>query len=332
MDKGELKMKNIAITVIIPVYNVKKYLDKMLKSVYNQTFKNFEVIVVNDGSTDNSEEIILRYVEKYDNIQYIKQKNSGVSEARNKALCNIQGKYTLFLDSDDYIEKTMLEKLYKMAEKNSSDITICGYRIFFENRVHHDINHFYNIDENKVYNNTQVMEMVLNDEVMGFLWNKLFLTRNVNKFKMHFDKDRYSQDWMPVFKQISLSNKITFINEPLYNYRIRDNSNSHNKSFKIVEDHNFAIRSIVNYICENNIILNKNKFYTFIINNQANEILISGYDRCNINKNIYEICEIKSLRFSEVLIYTNISLKLKIKFILFKLKVLHKYFRLIRKY
>lgn len=320
-------MNKIDITVVIPIYNVGKYLDEMLKSIYNQTFKNFQVIIVNDGSTDNSEEIIFNYINRYSNIIYIKQVNSGVSEARNKALSKIKGKYTIFLDPDDYIEKDMLEQLYNKSEQNSSDITICGYKIFYEKIDKEDSNVLFNIDENRTYTNKVVMEMVLNNEIIGFLWNKLFLTENLEKYNMHFLKDRYSQDWMPVFEQISLANKITFINKPLYNYRIRANSNSHNKDIKRVEDHNVAIKSIVKYILDKNIDLDKSKFYTFIITHQVMNIQMCAEDRFIKKRDMYKLCEIKKLKIFDILLDHNIILNWKIKFIGFKFKILHIYYK-----
>ena len=116
-------MENQAlISVIIPVYNVEEYLRECVDSVLNQTYKDSEIILVDDGSTDSSGEICDEYVEKDERISVIHQKNGGLSDARNTGLANANGKYIYFLDSDDYIAPNALETLYRVAEKESSEI------------------------------------------------------------------------------------------------------------------------------------------------------------------------------------------------------------------
>lgn len=123
MDKEKRK---IEISVIIPVYNVEKFIEKCLDSVLEQTFKEYEIIVVNDGSTDKSQGIIQKYVENYSGIVFgYEKENGGLSDARNYGIEKAKGKYITFLDSDDYLDKDYLEVLYAAAEKNKSDM-ICG--------------------------------------------------------------------------------------------------------------------------------------------------------------------------------------------------------------
>lgn len=121
------------VSVIIPVYNVENYLKECLDSVLNQTYKNIEVIVINDGSTDKSLHILEDYSSKFNNIKIIDQENSGQSVARNKGLENAKGKYIYFLDSDDYILPDTLKKLIKKLEMNNLDIIRFAARPFSEN-------------------------------------------------------------------------------------------------------------------------------------------------------------------------------------------------------
>lgn len=121
-------MENIKISVIIPVYNAEKYLKECFDSILGQTFKDFEIIVVNDGSLDNSQKIIDDYQEKYsDKFIVITQENCGQSAARNKALQYVNGKYIAYIDADDYIDYDYLETLYNEAEDNDSELVICSY-------------------------------------------------------------------------------------------------------------------------------------------------------------------------------------------------------------
>ena len=130
------------ISVVIPVYKVEMYLEQTIKSVIKQTIgfkKNIQMILVNDGSPDNSEAICLKYIKKYpNNIVYHKQKNSGVSVARNVGLQYAEGKYINFLDSDDYIKSDYYEKAYNMLENNNDIDLVCGRLKYFEasNRYH----------------------------------------------------------------------------------------------------------------------------------------------------------------------------------------------------
>jgi glycosyltransferase involved in cell wall biosynthesis len=307
----------------MPVYNVGQYLYEMLESIYRQTFKNFEIIIVNDGSTDNSEKIILEYKKKYKNITYIKQENKGQSEARNVSLSKIKGKYTLFLDSDDYIEVDMLERMYTKAENNLADITICAFKKVYDYKHNNTDNILFNADINKIYDNTEVMEMMLEYKVKGYLWNKMFLTKNILKSNMYFEKGRIIEDLFPVFKQVSLSNRIVFINEPLYNYRQRLSSSLHiKKSLKSIDDYSFAVTSVSNYAKKNNGI-NKDKYYIFVANAQA--VQLHDFMKLGVKckREIYRRCTIEDFSLYKILFKMNISNKIKFKLILFKLNILH---------
>lgn len=112
------------VSIIIPIYNSEKYLKQCLESIINQTYKNIEIICINDGSTDNSEKIIKDYLKTNKNITYLKQPNAGQSIARNKGLEKATGDFILFVDSDDFIEKNMVEKLIDPLTKSSKiDLT-----------------------------------------------------------------------------------------------------------------------------------------------------------------------------------------------------------------
>lgn len=114
------------ISIIVPIYNTESYLEKCLDSLVNQTLKNIEIILINDGSLDNSEKIIKKYLKKYsDKIVYYKKENEGQGVARNYAIKLARGEYLTFVDSDDFVEETMLEELYKKAKDESSDIVAC---------------------------------------------------------------------------------------------------------------------------------------------------------------------------------------------------------------
>lgn len=124
---------SIKVSVVVPVYNVEKYLDKCLTSLVNQTLKDIEIIVVNDGTKDNSQDIIDKYAKKYKNIKSYKKTNGGLSSARNYGIKKCTGKYIAFLDSDDYVEHDMYELLYNKAISGDFDVTVCNLNYVYDN-------------------------------------------------------------------------------------------------------------------------------------------------------------------------------------------------------
>lgn len=121
-----------AVSIVVPVYNVEAYLEKCLDSLVNQNFDNYEVIIVNDGSTDKSKEIAQRYENKYSNVVLIDQKNKGLGGARNTGIEAVKGEYILFVDSDDYIHPDTLKLAYDEANKKQADIVVFGFTIISE--------------------------------------------------------------------------------------------------------------------------------------------------------------------------------------------------------
>ena len=121
------------VTMIIPVYNAEHYIERCLDSLLKQTYKNLEILVMNDGSTDQSLSIIKRKAEKNKNIRYYNQKNMGVAKTRNKAISLATGKYIMFMDNDDYLDKDYVTTFVEAIQKDNFDIVIGGYRRITEN-------------------------------------------------------------------------------------------------------------------------------------------------------------------------------------------------------
>ena len=123
------------ISIIIPAYNIENYIAKCLDSLLNQTYKNLEIIVVDDGSSDNTGKIVDDYVLRYKNIKAIHKKNGGVSSARNSGIDVANGEYIGFVDGDDIVDKEMFEILMDNAIKYEADISHCGYKMIFPSRI-----------------------------------------------------------------------------------------------------------------------------------------------------------------------------------------------------
>ena len=225
------------ISVIIPAYNVGKYIEECIFSLVNQTYKDIEIIIVDDGSTDNTREIIRGFEIEYPYIKCYDQVNSGVSVARNFGLQKATGDYIIFVDPDDYLDEKMLEHMYEKMMENNSDIVICGHNIFYEENPNEYIKNIYNIDDTKTYNNIETINMMLELKVKGYVWDKLFRRINLINHNFKFEEGRYVQDWYPVFREVALAQRISFINKPLYFYRQRKTSTIYKKNKKLIDDY-----------------------------------------------------------------------------------------------
>ena len=248
-------MKEILISVIIPVYNVEKYLNQCLDSIVNQTLKEIEIIVINDASTDNSLQIIHEYSKKYKNIKVIDNKqNEGLYNARNIGLKNAIGKYIGFVDSDDYIEYDMYESLYFKAQETNADIVSCNYNIFYENtKKTKKINFSKSIYLLEKSNNN----LIGAEEILFYTsvpWNKIFKKDFLTKNNIMFDsKIKFFYD--ACFNRICYLNadKIIYIPQFLYTYRkFRKDSIRNKKETKNVYDIFMVSQSLINYVKTNN--------------------------------------------------------------------------------
>ena len=215
------------ITVIVPVYNVEHYLDRCLDSLINQTYKNLEIIVINDGSTDNSGEICQEYAQKDSRIIYIEKENGGLSDARNAGLDRMTGSYVTFVDSDDWIEQDYVETLYKKIVEYQTDIAVGNYCAFNESEgmfyFHISGDSYYE----KVYDNVSIFENLYeSQEMKSFplisVWGKLY---KADLFKhLRFDIGKLGEDGYLNQKIYLLAEKIVYIHKGIYSYRIRNNS------------------------------------------------------------------------------------------------------------
>lgn len=214
MNKEEL------ISVIIPIYNVEKYLKTCIESVIQQTYKNLEIILVNDGSTDNCLNICNKYKAKDSRIKVINKKNGGLADARNVGLENSTGIYIAFVDSDDFIEKDMYEMLYKELEDNRADIAGCDYYIYHTlKNSKSDI-----ITKEKEIMTTEEALIKMN-QLRGFgisACNKLY-RKEIFK-EIRFPVGRISEDWFIMYKILDKAKKIVYNPVAKYYYRQRTGS------------------------------------------------------------------------------------------------------------
>ena len=222
------------ISVTVPIYNVEKYLARCLNSIVGQTFTgDFEIICVDDGSTDKSGEILDEYAKKYPNIKAIHQNNQGLSGARNTALKHVTGKYTMFVDSDDFIEKRALEELFNYAENHNADVVIFDYLRGMDDLKDVRPNHIEPIAKkygDKPFN-IDTAETFVYHYVTVSTWAKFYLTDLIKDIKFAYDLN--NQDvphWAEVYTK---AKNIYYYPKHLYFYIMqREDAITVNKGIK----------------------------------------------------------------------------------------------------
>lgn len=215
------------ITVIVPVYNVENYLEKCLDSLINQTYKNLEIIVINDGSTDNSGEICQEYAQKDNRIVYIEKENGGLSEARNVGLDKMTGSYVTFIDSDDWAELDYVEILYKKIIEYQADISVGNYYSYNEDEETYYFHIYGDSYYEKVYDNISIFENLYESQEMKSFalisaWGKLYKAKLFDYLR--FEKGKLGEDGYFNQKMYLSVNKVVYLNKGLYAYRQRSGS------------------------------------------------------------------------------------------------------------
>jgi len=210
---------NKLISVILPVYNVEKYIEKCIQSILNQTYTNFELLIINDGTKDNSIKIVKTFNDP--RIKKFKKKNGGISDARNFGLQKAKGEFIYFIDSDDWIEPNLLETCIIAIKKHKSELIVFGYKLDREDAVgnlisSNIINHS-NMIYDKTQNNIFITNIILSS--LGFVWNKFYSASFLKKNQLKFNKNiTVFEDVIFNSKIFELVDRIIFINDVLYHY------------------------------------------------------------------------------------------------------------------
>ena len=206
------------ISVIIAAYNVEKYIEKCLESIIAQTHRDLEIIVVNDGSTDNTLRLIRNFSKIDSRIVMIDKPNGGLSSARNAGLDIASGDYIGFVDGDDYIHEEMYKKLYQLCKKTKCDISVCGYIRKYSNREV-----FSNSKKIIHYSSEEALaELISSENLHDYAWDKLYKKELFNNIRYPLGK--MYEDVFTTYKLFFKAKKVVYMDEPLYYYIQRDGS------------------------------------------------------------------------------------------------------------
>ncbi len=220
------------LSIIVPVYNVEKYLDKCIDRILSSTYKNYELIIINDGTKDNSESIITKYLEKEeykDKITYISKENTGLSDTRNLGMSKATGDYIAFVDSDDYIETNMYELMMNKAMEKDFDIVASDVRLVYENS-----------DKEKIISSAYEKDLVNKDEIKQTMltyypvvWNKIYKKSLLDGIE--FSKGVWYEDMEFNLKLYPRIKSIGVVKVPLYNYLQRGSSITYTYNDKLYD-------------------------------------------------------------------------------------------------
>lgn len=264
-DQKDMRIKSIkmsekesySLSIVLPVFNVEKYLERCIKSILEGTYKDLELVIVNDGTKDDSENIIIRYLEKYNNITYIVKENGGLSHARNVGYTYAKGEYIAFFDSDDYIKKDMYEKLMAKAKDYNYDIVVCdlymeyeqtGKKIYVSSNVEKEYKDVEE-DNNEINIRKEIME-----NIYIAVHNKIYKKELIEKtFEngMPFVNGMYYEDIVYTYSILQNTRSISFVKEPLYYYVQRTSSISNNYDKKLY-DIITSVEMLIENAVENN--------------------------------------------------------------------------------
>lgn len=284
------------VSIIVPIYNAEKYIAKCIESIINQTFSNYELILINDGSTDNSIQIIKNYEKKYDNIKVFNNKNRGVSYTRNFGLKNATGKYIMFVDADDFLENNCLENL--LCNIEDGDIIISNYyRYYGKNKKilkNGNIgNKVLGLDEFKEYFFYYYRKNITNSPCA-----RLYRKCIIDKYNLEFDED-YSlgEDLIFNLNYLKYVHKIVFVNDYLYYYRLTPNSLSNKFIINYLNIKMKLIKYIEDFLYSNN---ERNEYIDNAINAEKCNVIIGTIQNLFLPNSKLNNNEIR-VRISEII-------------------------------
>ena len=225
-------MNGAHVSIVVPVYNVELYLEECIDSILNQTYSDLQIILIDDGSTDRSGEIIEQYKKADQRVITVHKDNGGSSSARNVGLKHAEGEYVVFIDSDDIIHRNFVRELLDAAYEDDADITACDFISIRDNKP--DDNKNYKKIKMLMNSREAIFEMYKSDSIGWNIWNKLF-KRSLFE-DIQFPEGRLCEDKATIYKLLLEANRISYLHIPLYYYRLRSQSISNSRSVKLYMD------------------------------------------------------------------------------------------------
>jgi len=258
------------VSVIIPVYNTEKYLEEAINSIVNQTLREIEIIVVNDGSTDNSGKMLVEFAQKDKRIKVLThEKNKGLSEARNTGIRAVQGEYLYFFDSDDILEADCLELCYEKSKTDDLDFLFFDAVTFYDEKDKSKqklLNYQRTTDlVSKIYSGIEILEILLKKKTYKDpVWLSFIKTSYLNRLNLSFISGIYHEDVLFSLQLYTEAQRVGFISRSFFHRRMRGNSIMGKLSIKNIDDMLFIVREMIKCKKNTNSIKIKKLFNTKI--------------------------------------------------------------------
>lgn len=275
-DNGGCDSLRKIISIIVPIYNAENSLEKTLNSIINQSYSKTEIILINDGSTDNSKEIIKKFAREDNRVKTIHKDNEGVSIARNIGIANANGDYIMFVDADDWLKNNAIEKLMQCALMHKSDITICSANVEIGTEI--EKNSFFKVNKGRIGKERAIAQLFSNKYYndndsyidVGVPWGKLYKTEFIKDNDLKFDSRlRMNEDNLFNLYSFFYANSIYYIDDPLYYYDYEHYSSTRRDYFDDMD--------VLNTTIANETIKFYEKFYSnnYLLGKLLNEKLSS---------------------------------------------------------
>lgn len=300
--------QNALVSVIVPAYNTEKYIEKCLYSLRRQTYNNIEVILIDDGSTDGTARICEKYKSEDTRFHFIKKINTGVSDTRNIGIQKSKGKYIVFVDSDDYVERDYIETLVNGIELYSVQMACVEYKIVCDGieKIHQ------NMEKDVLLNAESAINFLVNkDAFQGYLWNKIFVKDIIYDNNIMFDRNiKIWEDMLFCLKYLTCISEVAYLHQAVYCYVQRDESVMNNSVIWREYTHIIALENIWK-VCKNI----PGDFQEYIRNFYANDL--AGL----LGKDIYEKENVLNVIKTIKQLHGKLSLKHRLKLIIFEILV-----------
>ena len=242
------------ISIIMPIFNSENFIEECLNSLLKQTFKNFEIICINDGSTDNTLKILYEFEKKDERIYIINQNNLGAGVARNVGMKISKGEYLIFLDSDDIFNETMLEELYAKIKGNNLEIVICNSKNFYtfnNKKIFYNKKYSFSEKQNMLFNKMFSSLNIKKDFFNTFIWwpwDKIFKKKFIENLGIHFQNLKSTNDLFFICSAVISSNKILFLDKIFINHRVNIKTSIENSREKSWDNFYYALKELKKFI------------------------------------------------------------------------------------
>lgn len=276
-----MKNKDPKITVVVPVYNGETYLKEFIGSLGNQTFTDYELIFVDDGSTDQSKELIKEIITKDARIRLLEQKHQGAASARNLGLVCTKTEFVIFLDCDDWYDSTFLQVMYSEIVEQNADVVMCEFYKYDQKSGELAIQYIGNGKKKSIEGTNKIFEIVSPSP-----WNKLYRTSFLIKQGLYFQNISSCNDWCFVYTSLACASRISVINIPLVYYRTNTKQSISSKRHLRRQNIVLAIKELKKELIKRNLFA---RYEEGFYHRSANSLIFEAC-QCGKSKSLYVLC------------------------------------------